>query len=51
VVKSAGNVLLSRPEELDLMQQPQPPQRTIATVKDPLSSGLNPSLYLDKESL
>jgi putative nucleotidyltransferase with HDIG domain len=51
VVKSAGNVLLSRPEELDLMQQTQTPHRIIATAKDPLSSGLNPSIYLDKESL
>lgn len=51
VVKSAGNVLVSPPEEHDLMQQTQTPHRTIATVKDPLSSGLNPSIYLDKESL
>ena len=51
VIKSAGNVLLSHPEEHDLMHQTQTPRRTIATVKDPQSSGLNPSIYLDKESL
>jgi putative nucleotidyltransferase with HDIG domain len=51
IVKSAGNVLVARPEEHDLLHQTQTPHRTIATVKDPLSSGLNPSIYLDKESL
>ncbi len=51
IVKSAGNVLLSHPEEHDLRHQTQTPHRTIATVKDPLSCGLNPSIYLDKESL
>lgn len=51
VVKSAGNALLSKPEEVDLTQQIRTPHRCISLVKDPLSSGLNPSLYLDKESL
>jgi len=50
IVKSAGNVLLSRPEAHDLMQQAQTPHRTIAAVKDPLSNGLNPNTYLDTES-
>lgn len=51
LVKGPGNTLLSRPTELDLRHQSQAPHRSIATVKDPLSTGLNPSVYLDKESL
>jgi putative nucleotidyltransferase with HDIG domain len=50
IVKNAGNVLLSNPRECDLRQQTESPTRTIVTVKDPHSSGINPSLYLDKES-
>lgn len=51
IVKSAGNVLMNTTLECDLRQQNHPPRRTIATVKDPHSSGINPSLYLDKEPL
>lgn len=49
VVKSAGNVLVSCPEEYDLLHQTQTPHRNIVTAKDPLSSGINPCVYLDKE--
>ena len=49
IVKSAGNVLLSSPRECDLREQTESPARSIVTVKDPQDSGINPSLYLDKE--
>lgn len=51
IVKGAGNTLLSRPEEHDLLHQAHTPYRSISTVKDPMSAGLNSSVYLDKESL
>jgi putative nucleotidyltransferase with HDIG domain len=51
IVKSAGNTLLASPEDQDLMQQTGRSTRQIVAVKDPLSTGLHPSLYLDKEPL
>lgn len=50
IVKSAGNTIRSNPEDVDLSQQTASPRRSIAAVKDPHSSGINPILYLDKES-
>ncbi|MDH5666996.1 MAG: HD-GYP domain-containing protein [Nitrospira sp.] len=51
IVKSAGNMLLSSPLECDLRQQAESSPRAIASVQDPHSSGINPSVYLDKEPL
>lgn len=51
LVKGPGHTLLSRPEEIDLRHQAGTPYRNISTVKDPVTAGLNPGLYLDKESL
>jgi putative nucleotidyltransferase with HDIG domain len=51
IVKSPGNRLLPYPEALDLARQDGTPHRTITAAKDALTSGVNPHLYLDKESL
>lgn len=51
LVQGAGRAPLSRPQEVDLRSQSGTPHRTVATAKDPLACGINPSLYLDKESL
>ena len=40
----------STPVELDLAAQPRQPERMIASILDPAASGINPSLYLDKEA-
>ncbi len=49
IVKSAGNTLLSKPEELDLSTQVRRPHRSIQSALNPLTLGINPSVYLDKE--
>jgi putative nucleotidyltransferase with HDIG domain len=49
IVKSEGNVLLSKPTECDLRRRDESSLRTISAVKDPRTTGINPSLYLDKE--
>ncbi|MDH5641025.1 MAG: HD-GYP domain-containing protein, partial [Nitrospira sp.] len=49
IVKSAGNTLLTHPQDCDLRQQAGLPHRAIVTVKDPYASGINPSMYLDEE--
>jgi hypothetical protein len=49
-VKSSGNTVQSSPEEVDLSQQAVSPRRSIAAVKDPCSSGIDPILYLNKEA-
>lgn len=49
IVKSEGNVLLSKPTECDLRQRDESRLRIISAVKDPHTTGINPSLYLDKE--
>ena len=51
LVKGRGDTLLSQPEEVDLRCQTDRPHRAIAAVKDPLTTGVDPSLYLDKEPL
>jgi len=50
VVKSAGHTVRSSPEEVDLSQQTRSPRRSIGAVKDPCSSGIDPTLYLNKEA-
>ncbi|MDP1757906.1 MAG: HD-GYP domain-containing protein, partial [Pseudohongiella sp.] len=49
VVKSAGNTILSHPETVDLTRTQGATQRTIAAVTDPVSTGINPTVYLDQE--
>lgn len=49
VVKSAGNTILSHPETVDLARIQGAIQRTIAAVTDPVSTGINPTVYLDQE--
>ncbi len=49
VVKSAGNTILSHPETVDLARIQGATQRTIAAVTDPVSTGINPTVYLDQE--
>ncbi|MBS0156652.1 MAG: HD-GYP domain-containing protein [Nitrospira sp.] len=49
-VKSAGNTLLSHPQEEDLSQQAKIPHRSIKTILHPHQSGIDPSLYLDKKA-
>jgi putative nucleotidyltransferase with HDIG domain len=49
IVKSAGNAVRANPEDVDLSRQTASPRRSITAVKDPCSSGINPTLYLDKE--
>ena len=40
----------STPVDLDLVAQLCQPKRTIASILDPTTLGINPSLYLDKEA-
>lgn len=51
VVKGPGLALLPQPLDVDLRQQPGTPRRSIVAAKDPAEAGLQPALYLDKESL
>lgn len=51
LVKGPGNTLLPRPHDMDLRHQSGTPHRAVATARDPLTCGINPSLYLDKEFL
>jgi HD-GYP domain-containing protein (c-di-GMP phosphodiesterase class II) len=50
IVKSAGHTVRSSPEEVDLSQQTVSPRRSIAAVKDPCSSGIDSTFYLNKEA-
>ena len=47
-VKSAGNTLLSSPQQQDLSQQIGTPHRSIIAVLDPRRAGIVPTHYLDK---
>jgi putative nucleotidyltransferase with HDIG domain len=49
VVKSAGSTLVSHPETVDLAQTQGPTRRAIVAVTDPVSTGINPTVYLDQE--
>jgi putative nucleotidyltransferase with HDIG domain len=49
-VKSAGNTLLSHPQEEDLSQQTKTPHRSIKAVLHPHQTGIDPTVYLDKKA-
>lgn len=49
-VKSAGNTLLSHPQEEDLSQQTATPPRSIKAVLHPHQTGIDPTTYLDKKA-
>jgi putative nucleotidyltransferase with HDIG domain len=50
LVKSAGNTLVSNPQELDLVAQLEMRHRRITAVLDPKQSGIDPTDYLDKKA-
>lgn len=50
VVKGTGNTFLSQPEHADLNQAEGAACRAIVAVTDPISTGITPTLYLDRES-
>ena len=50
LVKSAGNTLVSNPQELDLVAQLETRHRRITAVLDPKQSGIDPTDYLDKKA-
>lgn len=49
VVKGAGNAIVSHPETIDLARIEGPMRRSIVAVADPVSTGINPGVYLDQE--
>lgn len=49
LVKSAGNSLISNPQELDLVAQLETPHRKITAILDPKQVGIDPIIYLDKK--
>ncbi|MBX3351185.1 MAG: HD-GYP domain-containing protein [Nitrospira sp.] len=49
-VKSAGNTLLSHPQEEDLSQQTVTPPRSIKAILHPHQTGIDPTVYLDKKA-
>lgn len=49
VVKSAGNTIVSHPKTVDLAHAEKPRQRSIVAVTDPVTAGINPAVYLDRE--
>ncbi|MCP9463755.1 MAG: HD-GYP domain-containing protein [Nitrospira sp.] len=51
IVKSASNVLLSKPLECDLREETRISGRTIRTVKGPHDVGIDPGVYLDEEPI
>jgi len=50
LVKSAGNTLLSYPQEQDLAQQTDTHKRNITAVLAPQQAGLDPTHYLDQKA-
>ena len=50
LVKSAGNTILSHPQEQDLSQQTKTPSKNIKTVLALQQAGIDPALYLDKKA-
>lgn len=51
VVKGPGRALLPQPQDVDLRHQSGTPRRFIVAAGDAGAAGLQPALYLDKESL
>ncbi len=51
IVKSASNVLLSKPLECDLREETRISGRTIRAVKGPHDVGIDPGVYLDEEPI
>ncbi|MCP9470700.1 MAG: HD-GYP domain-containing protein [Nitrospira sp.] len=51
IVKSASNVLLSKPIECDLREETTISGRTIRAVKGPHDVGIDPGVYLDQEPI
>ena len=49
-IKTAGNTLLSHPQEEDLSQQTATPPRSIKTVLHPHQTGIDPDVFLDKKA-
>lgn len=50
LVKSAGNTLLSHPNEQDLSQRDKTPVRKVKAVLHPHQAGINPAHYLDQKA-
>ena len=50
LVRSAGNTLLSKPNEQDLSLQAETSPRNIMAVLPPQQAGIDPTLYLDKKA-
>jgi hypothetical protein len=50
LVRSAGNTLLSKPNEQDLSLQAGTSPRNIMAVLPPQQAGIDPALYLDKKA-
>lgn len=50
LVKSAGNTVLSHPQEQDLAQQTKTPSKSITSVVAPQQAGVDPTDYLDKKA-
>jgi hypothetical protein len=50
LVKSAGNTLLSQPQEQDLSQQDTTTRRNVKSVLHPHQTGIDPANYLDKKA-
>ena len=50
LVKSAGNTVLSHPQEVDLVAQLEKPQRRVTAILEPKQAGIDPTVYLDKKA-
>lgn len=50
LVKSAGNTVLSHPQEVDLVAQLKEPQRRVTAILEPKQVGIDPTVYLDKKA-
>lgn len=50
LVKSAGNTVLSHPQEVDLVAQLENPQRRVTAILEPKQASIDPTVYLDKKA-
>jgi len=50
LVKSAGNTVLSHPQEVDLVAQLENLQRRVTAILEPKQAGIDPTVYLDKKA-